>query len=308
MLPYQSEPHYFGIFLCIIGIVIIIFSVSNWKNRNKLLNLSSIPISSAPQGLVRFSGFAWAQSYLLNLEDHPSSLLYWQLSQEEENDGRTESHTIASGYFPDGFILKDETGAAWIHVEKSSFHTNVKSYDWKQLSDKQKNRFLSWVGKNYSGKIYFNAQYKLYIRELKLGSPVLVYGNYLSDKKTSEKVLKGINAFTEKYVKIQKSPSAAMQIMDTDNNGNIDAEEYNQGHTNLAESITRTYAHSANVSIEDEEIEIRGTVKSTNENQLTIADTHQKFYSERTLRSFYKAMGVGCLLLFIGICIVTELF
>lgn len=304
---HSSDPIFMGVVLMTMGAVFVFIGLSAWKKRRKIIDHETINISSAPQGLVEMSGFAWAQCIIKNLDERLCAYFRWELQKQVRHGKKTSWDRVAYGDYPGGFIIKDKSGAAWVSSEKTRFDTNGKHYLWGQLNENQKNRVLEWMG-NEASKINFSlGRYRVQVKDIRLGSPVLAQGNFSTYKRLNFKILPGILEFSEKYNKLQSNASYATQMMDANNDGHIDETEYMLAHSLSAESIQRKVVNGTNTT-SGEEIELLGTLESTPETQLIVADTHQKYYINRLQKQHYAFMGIGILLLFFGIASLTNLF
>jgi hypothetical protein len=152
---HSSNPHVMGVVFITMGTLLVFAAISVWKKRRQILDIGSIDISSAPQGMVELSGFAWAQNVLLNLDDRYCAYYMWQLQKEVRRGKKSSWDTVASGDCPGGFIIKDKSGAAWVSSEKSRFDIKGKYYPWGILNEAQKKRVYEWIG-NKAPEINFS--------------------------------------------------------------------------------------------------------------------------------------------------------
>jgi hypothetical protein len=134
----------------------------------------------------------------------------------------------------------------------------------------------------------------------------MAQGNYSTYKKLNFKILPGIESFLEKYEKLQNNALYATQMMDANNDGRIDEQEYSLAHSLAAESMQKKVVNGPSVS-HSTEIELLGTLEASQETPLIVADTHQKYYLERLQNNFYVAMGIGLLFVCVGIAMTTDL-
>ncbi len=241
----------FGLFLLVAGAGIVFAGIRRFQRKRKYEDTPHIEIASAPQGLVELSGFAWAKTLQHNLEGRAIAFVSWQLEKLVQRNKKTEWVIVARGTNPDGFILQDESGAAWINTKDALFDcSGGQVHEWKRISHAGQLVFLSWLraqgippvldGGNFPPTDgFFTSRYRIRSEEFAIGNPVVAQGTFHTNRKEATQVLAGLSLFKERHVKLSRNAGHSLSMMDSNQDGVIDEQEHRLGYVLSAESTAR---------------------------------------------------------------------
>lgn len=214
--------------------------------RRRLADQAMMKISTAPQGLTGFEGFAWATEYLLDPEDDLYAAINWKVCKEEHHNKKKRSIELAKGNYPEQFIFHDGTAA--VLIENKLADQESGPFLWRDMSDDQKACVLKWVGKESEiAQTLSNQQghYGIYWAGRKLGEPVIAQGGFSSLSKPKVDVLGGFTQYLEKFNELKSNPL----VLDKNKDRKVNVEEMVKGHEKFAKEIAKQ-AFSRNTPLE----------------------------------------------------------
>jgi len=294
------------------GGVMLWNSLKNKKRARRFEDVQSISLSSAPQGHVEINGFAWAEALDYGVESRGGVFLEWQLEKLVSRNKSSEWVTVAQGKRPNGFLVGDETSAAWVDMSKGELDCKQTHVLWKKASPAQRKIFQSWIGvvagENFPpSDSFFTTSYRVGIKSLALGCPIVVHGNLTTSSSAKTlSVLKGFGVFKEKYLKLKRNSAYQATMLDVNNDGDVCEDEHRTGHTYAANSLAR----KSQLDLDPltnlvEEVPLVGVIKSTVSETVLVANTHEKYYVNR-LRSA-STLGIlgGAAAIAAGVCLLV---
>ncbi|MEZ4813578.1 MAG: hypothetical protein R3A80_00025 [Bdellovibrionota bacterium] len=300
-----------GVFLVIFGGGWLLNSINKKRRARRFEDHQQIPVSSAPQGYVELSGFAWGEKVNINLDAKPAVFVHWYLEKLVKRGKSSTWEIVCEGQTSAGFHLIDETGAVWVNMFKYELDCQLKFVEWRNASDVAKATFLGWAKGMAPSDLsssggFFSSRYRVGVREILLGAPILAQGNFQSRELRQQRgVLRGFLAYREKYKKLKRNTAYMLSMMDIDNNGVLSEEEHRMGHVYSAQATARKLSVQ---ETQQEVLDLFGELHSTEEHPLIVADTHEPYLLNRLKK--WSTVGIfgGALLLAAGICIQAHEF
>ncbi len=302
-------------YLCVGGAMLLWNSLKNKKRARRFEDVQSIHLSSAPQGHVEVSGFAWAQALDFGVESRGGVYVEWQLEKLVNRNKRSEWVKVAEGKRPKGFLIGDDTAAAWVDMTKGELNSKVNHVQWKNATPEQRKIFQLWVGPLADSNFpptdsIFSSSYRMGIKSLPLGCPIVVQGHLTTRGATKTmNVIKGFAAFKEKYLKLKRNIAYQSSMFDVNNDGTVCEDEHRTGHTYAADSIARKHQQDIEKSgVIAEEINLAGSIMSTEHESVVVANTHEKYFIGR-LRNL-STLGIvgGAAMIAAGVCLLFYEF
>lgn len=302
-------------FLCVGGATILWRSLKNKQRARRFEDVQTISIGSAPQGHVEVSGFAWAEALDYGVESRGGVFLEWQLEKLVSKGEDSEWVVVAKGKRPSGFLVGDDTAAAWVDMTQGELDSKQTYVSWKKATPQQRKVFQSWVGPIVDSSFppsdtMFSTEYRMGIKTLPLGCPVVVQGHLTGlGAPKFKNVLKGYTAFREKYLKFKRNMAYQSSMFDVNHDGNICEDEHRTGHVYIANSLARKHQEDIEqVGVLLEEVALVGSISSALDEKVVVANTHEKYFIGR-LRSF-STIGIvgGAAMMAAGVCLLYYEF
>lgn len=174
----DKEKYSTEIFLICGGITLFAWALKNFLRSRKVEDTSTIPIKSAPQGLVELEGYAYpVQETKKTLDGKSCVFLELELQKEIKNGWSTvwenKNNTI--------FGIVDPSGIACIDPKQATTEIKMKIFMWKQLDSKLQSEFTNLIDKNISGfppTGFFSNTYRVTQKAIYVGNPIYVMGSF----------------------------------------------------------------------------------------------------------------------------------
>lgn len=275
-------------------------------------------VETAAQGHGEFQGYAWpiGEPY----PDHKGDgrVYYAFALQREETKGsgknkRTEWVTRFSYGHYEPFYLVDPTGLAMIDIRGADLNlTGAKTRMWNSIpADEQayllkRDKIKEVPGFPPKSGVFglFASKYRVVENEIRVGSPLFASGDYQTAGEDSMLVQEpGLTDFTNKVIDIQNRRFKDLtRLIDKNGDGQLSEIEMREGYT-FAAKLSRNKAKLENNKASERHFEVYGSLQSTPDHKLLLADVHEQFLVQRLVR--FKnaqlfagwAMVVGALLL-----------
>ena len=294
-----------GVFSSIGGAFWALDTVLRLRKKKKIQDLSLVPVVRATRGLFEMQGFAWPQKAFLNLEGKLVSYVEFKL-MEVRNSGRSRYLKLILSGSSGNFVFSDETGSSLVDMSQIDFNCEEKKYSWSSLSSRSQEIFLNWIKdkllacpgfafppkKDFFSNI-FSRGYVIFTKEISIGSPVYVIGNFFSEKKET-KVLKGHSRFFDEYSKYKKEMLSSLKPRDLNFDRIISEEEFAKAFNKVAEDTLEKDGQIDLSSIES--LTLKGQFKGLPESKLIVANTHEEYF-------FRKISAYNSLSMFGSICL-----
>ncbi len=293
-----------AIFLICSGATLFFKGIKNFLRSRKSEDTSTIPIKSAPQGLVELEGYTYpVLETKKSLEGKPCVFLEIELQKKTDDNWvtvwKSKNNTI--------FGIVDPTGIACIDPKQATTEIKRQLYMWKKLDNKSQAELTNLIDKDISGfppTGFFSSTYRVIQKAIYVGNPIYVMGSFRtsSDQKAFDlgpnfpdfvrkvqnqmKALKfaetTLNSLTDKH-------KALLLKKKLENNSILEV----SGLINKQEQVT--YSKDSEF-----DVVVSGFVENSETHKLFFADCHERELLKRIGRWNLPMMIIGLGLMVLG--------
>jgi hypothetical protein len=291
-------------FCFITGVGLIATGVKRMRVMRLVQDTGSIPVGSAPQGLVELQGFAWPMKVQESPLEHRACVYYSVEVQERRKSGKNSRWvTIHTESTNEAFFLADESGHAIIYPERAELELRKKEVEWSALDHSARDRISAML--TMRGVVLGSGRYRVIESAIAVGAPFYALGTFRTTaaSQAGEMLpLAGLRHFLQKAHLLRRNQSEAKKILDLDCDGRISFEEWYQGYAKEALVAGGNFRNEPVVLPKGMKhvSECFGVMRSANGNQLYLADCHQEELLQRLNSwNFVRVVG-GALLIALG--------
>lgn len=283
------------------------------KRRRRDRNIETTPTSklaTAPQGMIEVEGFAWSkEGHVVDSLSQQKCVFYEFELQRLESRGsgknrRQEWVTVFRDGLKKDFYVCDPTGAAVVQPAESEMNLkDRKITKWNNLSPQGQKRVEDRVGGRVSsfppnsGFLgIFSSSYRVVEKEILLGSPLHVSGNFVSDGRYPNPVNEaGLAHFMNQVADIKARRLKDLQWrLDLNGDGSVETKEAHLVYSKMALASQKNQNQVSSV------LNVCGVLCSSVDHPLVIGDDHEKRLLARDSRSnILKIVGGGALIVLV---------
>ncbi len=325
VLADQGSFFIIGFVFVAIGLALFAGAIRRHRRSREIEDLPRSKVSSAPQGLCELQGYAWDMSgWIGNSLDQEAVLYEFELQRLETRgtgkSRRKEWVTVFRKHHYEPFYLVDPTGIAIVKPARADLEiSSSRKTLWTRLKREVRHRLAtevigggissfppsdSWFG-------LFNKKYRIIEREILNGSPLYACGEFcskaLESSGRSTATSLGLSSFANRvFDNKNRSHKLSMHHIDKNGDKQISQFEARNGYPLLAK-ICRTHA-STNKAIEEQEFQIHGELKSSQNRKLFLADLHEEHLVANLKRALWLRLGGGSTIMAMGVIAILMNF
>lgn len=311
----SSNPTKFGFYAIGFGIFLLIHGLRNFLRTRKITDASTIPIASAPQGLVEFQGYAYpVMQVMKTIAGRSCVVLEYELQVENKNSWSTV--WTSANY--NRFGIVDSSGIACVDASNAVTEIKQQIYYWKKLDERAQNELALLVGGEVKGFppassfFSFRKTYRLIEKAIYIGTPIYVMGSFRTPSEP-QAIYLGLN-FPKFFKKVQdlmktrKFETAALGALTDKHKSLMLRKQLSKANkvANFDLDLQEKNLDENNSSITPGDIPILGYVESSSSHQLFFADCHEKELLKRIGRWNVPLMILGIALIVVGIFIIVN--
>lgn len=287
------------------GAVFLFYASLRMKDVQRVHDTPRSRLESAPQGFVEVQGFAWPvdQASVVSgrevlfhsvvIEEHQTE---WDF---DEKRSKKKWVPVFNHLVSHPFYLVDATGLAEVDLGRSDFSMERASpRPWSSLPRTERERLLQLVGDqrppgfppwNFLGGLFGHA-FRATESKLYVGSPMYACGNFHTPSRTKKSVqVRGLADFHRNVFNAQaRSERNVDERLDKNKDGKVSEEEAREGYAFIANLARRKPEPSGAAAFP-----IHGSLGSSAEHRLLIANVHEKYMDKRLRRKVYAPLTAG---------------
>lgn len=286
------------------GAVFLFYAALRMRDVQRVRNAPRSKLASAPQGWVEVQGFAWPvdQTSVVSgrevlfhsvvIEEHQTE---WDSNEKKSKRWVPVFHHVVNH----PFYLVDATGLAEVDLAQSHFSMEgVPARPWTSLPRTDKERVLQLVGDtripgfppwSFLGGL-FGRTFRVTESKLYVGSPMYASGNFRTPSQRKKTVqVRGLAEFHRCVFNAQaRSEKNVDELLDKNKDGKVSEEESREGYAFIATIARRKLEPPGSPAFC-----IHGSLGSSPEHKLLIANAHEKYLATRLRRKVYAPLAAG---------------
>lgn len=286
-------------FVAFVGAMFVYRAMKQKAQARMIEDTARSKVETAAQGHGEFQGYAWPVGEPYPDHKGDGRVYYAFALQREETKGsgknkRTEWVTRFSYGHYEPFYLVDPTGLALIDIRGADLNlTGAKTRLWNSIPpDEQaymlkRDKIKEVPGFPPKTGLFgmFSGKYRVVENEIRVGSPLFATGDYQTAGEDSLLVQEpGLTDFTNKVIDIENRKFKDLtRLIDKNGDGQLSEVEMREGYT-FAAKLSRNKAKLENSKASERHFEVYGSLQSTPDHKLLIADVHEQFLVQRLVR------------------------